>query len=123
MKVHHFNCGTMPLGLVSHCLLIETPSSLVLVDTGFGLDCVRAPDEILGVGGRILRPVLDENETALRQVEGLGFDATDVRHIVLTHMDLDHAGGLADFPWATVHVHGPEFRAAMKPSHAEKVGS
>ena len=30
--------------------------------------------------------------------------ADDVRHIVLTHLDFDHAGGLEDFPHATVHV-------------------
>ena len=27
-----------------------------------------------------------------------------MRHIVLTHLDFDHAGGLDDFPWATVHL-------------------
>ena len=42
--------------------------------------------------------------TALRQIERLGFDAADVRHIVLTHLDFDHAGGLDDFPDAQVHL-------------------
>jgi glyoxylase-like metal-dependent hydrolase (beta-lactamase superfamily II) len=37
-----------------------------------------------------------------------------VRHIVPTHLDLDHVGGLADFPEATVHVFAPEHDAAMK---------
>jgi glyoxylase-like metal-dependent hydrolase (beta-lactamase superfamily II) len=36
------------------------------------------------------------------QVQRLGFDPRDVRHIVLTHLDFDHAGGLDDFPHATV---------------------
>ncbi|WP_223281445.1 MBL fold metallo-hydrolase [Streptomyces antnestii] len=44
------------------------------------------------------RPVLDTGETAVRQVAALGYDIEDVRHIVLTHLDLDHAGGLRDFP-------------------------
>lgn len=28
---------------------------------------------------------------ALRQIEAPGFSARDVRHIVLTHLDFDHA--------------------------------
>ena len=119
MKVHHLNCGSMPMGMVDHCLLIETAVSLVLVDTGFGLDCGRRPGDVLGVGRRLLRPALDEAETAYRQIEALGYDPHDVRHVVLTHLDFDHAGGIADFPWATVHVHGPEYRAAMKPANSE----
>ncbi|HEY3997622.1 MAG TPA: hypothetical protein VGO93_02075 [Candidatus Xenobia bacterium] len=35
--------------------------------------------------------------------------------MVPTHLDSDHAGGLADFPHATVHVHDVELAAAMAP--------
>ena len=37
-------------------------------------------------------------------MEGLGFAVGDVTDIVLTRGDPDHAGGLADFPHAFVHV-------------------
>jgi glyoxylase-like metal-dependent hydrolase (beta-lactamase superfamily II) len=37
-----------------------------------------------------------------------------VRHIVVTHLDIDHAGGLADFPEALVHVLRAEHTAANK---------
>lgn len=121
MKVHHLNCGSMPMGLVNHCALIETGNSLVLIDSGFGTECVQRTDEILGLLRHLFRPALDVNETVIRQIEKLGFSATDVRHIVLTHLDFDHAGGISDFPWARVHVHGPEFRAAMKPSSVERM--
>jgi glyoxylase-like metal-dependent hydrolase (beta-lactamase superfamily II) len=30
--------------------------------------------------------------TAIRQLEQLGFDPRDVEHIVLSHLDFDHAG-------------------------------
>jgi glyoxylase-like metal-dependent hydrolase (beta-lactamase superfamily II) len=49
-------------------------------------------------------------------VERLGFRASDVRHIVVTHLDLDHAGGLADFPAAQVHVMAAELEAARAPA-------
>ena len=60
----------------------------------------------------ILNVRLHERDTALRQVEALGFAARDVRHIVLTHLDFDHAGGVEDFPEARVHVLAIEREAA-----------
>jgi glyoxylase-like metal-dependent hydrolase (beta-lactamase superfamily II) len=38
-----------------------------------------------------------------------------VRDILLTHMDVDHTGGLADFPNARVHADATEHLAAEKP--------
>jgi len=121
MRIHHLNCGTMcpfsrrlingegsltaPGEMVCHCLLIETPSSgLVLVDTGFGLDDIRDPRRRLGPIRHLLRGRLDPRETAANQVEALGFQRSDVRHVIVTHLDLDHAGGLSDFPDAAVHL-------------------
>jgi glyoxylase-like metal-dependent hydrolase (beta-lactamase superfamily II) len=119
VKVHHLNCGTMrpPLTpeLVCHVLLVETPSGLVLVDSGFGLEDVRDPSGRLGSARRLVKPALDPGETALRQVEGLGFSPRDVSAIVLTHFDSDHVGGLADFPGAVVHVTSNELGAALTP--------
>ncbi|MBC3844140.1 MBL fold metallo-hydrolase [Streptacidiphilus sp. 4-A2] len=128
MRVHHLNCGSMreiapdeserrPLPTkpaVCHCLLLEAEDRLIVVDTGLGLTDVRHPEESLGLEflGRAA-PLLDENETLLRQVERLGFDPADVRDIVLTHLDLDHSGGVPDFPHARVHVHQAELDAAV----------
>jgi glyoxylase-like metal-dependent hydrolase (beta-lactamase superfamily II) len=36
-----------------------------------------------------------------------------VRHLLLTHLDRDHAGGIADFPGAKVHVHRSEHEMAV----------
>jgi glyoxylase-like metal-dependent hydrolase (beta-lactamase superfamily II) len=41
----------------------------------------------------------------------LGRQPAEVAHIVLTHGDPDHAGGLADFPNAQVHVVAEELAA------------
>ena len=54
-------------------------------------------------------------ETAIYQVEKLGFSRNDVRHIILTHLHNDHAGGLRDFPHAKVHVHKLEYEAIQSP--------
>jgi len=100
--------------LVVHALLVETGRDLVLVDTGMGLDDVRTPSRRLGVGFVAgCRPILREEETAARQVERLGFKIDDVTHVVVTHLDVDHAGGISDFAKAKIHVMKTEHEAAM----------
>lgn len=122
LRIHHLNCATLcPLGgkylgcpcLVCHCLLIETNHGLVLVDTGLGTETIRGARRLPGGFRSAVKPRLDPTESALSQVIGLGYTAQDVRHIILTHLDLDHAGGLADFPSAAVHVHTREKEAAL----------
>jgi glyoxylase-like metal-dependent hydrolase (beta-lactamase superfamily II) len=91
--------------LVCHCLLVEGEDGLVLVDTGFGLNDIRHPrDRLSAFFLALVKPAFREDMTAIRQIERLGFDARDVRHIVMSHLDFDHAGGLDDFPHATVHL-------------------
>ena len=134
--IHHLNCGTMcPRGarliagegglfasarLVCHCLLIEGAEGLVLVDTGFGLDDTRNPRQLGLPFTTVVRPRADAAETAISQIRELGFEPGDVRHIVTTHLDLDHAGGLPDFPDAEVHLLGTELDAAMHPGWRER---
>ncbi len=124
MTVRHLNCASMrPLAtapLVAHCLLVERPEGLLLVDTGFGsADC--AEPRRLGQPFRaVVRPVLDAGETAVAQVRALGLDPAEVTDIALTHLDLDHMGGIADFPRARVHVHADELDAALHPTLRER---
>ena len=131
MKVHHLNCiSSCPLGgclmdggpetpferghLTNHCLLVETESGLVLVDTGFGLRDVANPKSRLSEFFlKLNSPDFREELTAIRQIEQLGLNPADVRHIVLTHLDFDHAGGLDDFPQAKVHMLKAERDAAV----------
>jgi glyoxylase-like metal-dependent hydrolase (beta-lactamase superfamily II) len=128
MRIHHLNCGTScPLGgrlfdgtshglihghIVCHCLLIESDAGLVLVDTGFGKQDVRHPDRLSGFFKTLNHIKLRSEDTAVAQIRALGFNPRDVRHIIVTHLDFDHAGGLEDFPNATVHVTSREKEAA-----------
>lgn len=121
MRVHHLNSiSTCPLGgslmdgrsgaslrgrLTCGCVLVETASGLVLIDTGLGLQDVASPRTRLSrFFLSMLAPEFREEMTAVRQIKRLGYDPRDVRHIILTHLDFDHAGGLDDFPHAMVHM-------------------
>lgn len=114
MRIHQLNCGTMAGVSPTRILLVEALDGLVLVDTGIGLQDIADPAARLGPLRHILRPALDPTEAAFRRIEALGLDPLDVRHIVLTHMDFDHIGGLADFPDATVHVTTPALTYAIR---------
>jgi glyoxylase-like metal-dependent hydrolase (beta-lactamase superfamily II) len=130
MRIHHLNCGSLcPRGghllggeggllstaeVVCHCLAIESGDGLVLVDTGFGIDDARNPRR-LGPVFKLMNAKPRPETTALKQLEALGFEAGDVRHIVATHLDPDHSGGLPDFPDAEVHVLSTELDAALDP--------
>lgn len=123
MNVYHLSAATMcPMGttvvpgdfpkrMVCHSLLIECDDRLVLVDTGLGtrdLENLRR----LGPVRWVLNPTTEGAPTALGAMRQRGFSADDVTDIIATHLDLDHAGGIDDFPEARVHVHADELRAA-----------
>jgi len=136
MRIHHISCGSLcPHGghliggeggpltraeVICHCLLIESSDGLILVDTGFGSGDARNPAQLGQPFRALLSPRPRYEETALAQVEALGFTAADVRHIAATHLDPDHAGGLPDFPAAQVHVFAPELAAALHPRLDER---
>jgi glyoxylase-like metal-dependent hydrolase (beta-lactamase superfamily II) len=124
MRVHHLNCGTMKMPtapMVCHVLLIETDNGLVLVDSGFGTDDCADPKRA-GPSRHMVRAILSHDETVVHQIELFGFKRDDVRHIIITHLDMDHAGGLSDFPAARVHVTSAEALGAIRaPSRREKI--
>ena len=126
--VHHLNCATMcpvagfllggnglgAANMVAHCLLLETErDGLVLVDTGFGTRDVEGKTGIpRGSRCSPALPCSTRRRRSHRSARSASSPA-DVKHIVVTHLDLDHAGGLADFPNAKVHLHAREHAAAM----------
>lgn len=131
-NVHHLNCGSLCMRgsrlmhgrggwtdmarLACHCLLIETDQGLVLVDTGIGYkDLVSPtfPDSYIVQRSMGLQP--NPDLCAISQVRAMGYSPNDVRHIIVTHLDPDHAGGLMDFPQAQVHVLDKELDAASDP--------
>lgn len=124
MRVHHLNCATMrpPMSapMVAHVLLLERAGGLALVDTGFGSGDLAEPRRLGRAFQLAVRPALDAAETAAAQIRARDLDPADVTDIVLTHLDLDHAGGLGDFPNARVHLHARELAAAQNPPLRER---
>ena len=128
MRIHHLNCGSLcPRGgrlfggaggllsaapMCCHCLLIEGDDRLILVDTGLGVEDVNEPRRLGIPFNTIARPRLEVAETALRRAWISATVQATCATSCRAHLDLDHAGGLSDFPGAAVHVFAAELRAA-----------
>jgi glyoxylase-like metal-dependent hydrolase (beta-lactamase superfamily II) len=97
------------------CLLVDTDRGPVLVDTGLGLHDYLSPS----LKVRLFRLDFGSHQnpytTAIRQLDRLAISPEDVKHIVMTHLHFDHAGGLPDFPHAQIHVHRLEYEAMRHP--------
>jgi glyoxylase-like metal-dependent hydrolase (beta-lactamase superfamily II) len=91
-----------------YSFIVEHADGLIAIDTGLS-DRTRAPRPRLQ---RRFVPCPLSVETIGDRMRVLGLDPRDVRRVVLTHLDWDHAGGLAHFPRAEVLVHRPEWEFA-----------
>lgn len=93
--------------------LIQTDDgSNILVDTGFGPQMVevsRRPDH---QGARVA-----SDDLVVNQLARLGVRPDNIRHLIATHFDGDHAGCLTAFPDAEVVVQRRHYEAA-KAGHA-----
>jgi glyoxylase-like metal-dependent hydrolase (beta-lactamase superfamily II) len=98
------------------CLLVDTNQGPVLVDTGLGLHDYLSPSRKVRLFRLDFGSRQDPDTTAVRQISRLGIAPEAVKHVVMTHLHFDHAGGLPDFPHAQVHVHRREHDAMNHPS-------
>lgn len=88
-----------------YSFIVEHPDGHIAIDTGLSAD-VKAPRPALQ---RRFVPSPTETEEIGPRMRAIGLRPEDVRQVVLTHLDWDHAGGLAHFPNAEVLVHRPEW--------------
>lgn len=99
--------------------LIQAEGKNILVDTGFPAKYAADPDQAtaedgLNVFGRVLR--LTEENLPAGQLAKIGLRPSDIDRLVMTHSDIDHVGGIADFPEADIVI-GRAQRALARPQY------
>jgi N-acyl homoserine lactone hydrolase len=92
--------------------VIDHPEGIIVVDTGQSVHLLET--------GRSLHPYvrwevafrIDREEEIGPQLRALGIAGRDVMKVILTHMHMDHDGGLAHFPHSEIQVARGEIRTA-----------
>ena len=92
---------------------VEVSGHKVLIDTGWGLDAVSKPIKHMGFGHWFAsEPVVNEKETVISRLRKMGLTPKNLDAVILTHMDCDHASGLADVKDAP-HIYASEQEIAV----------
>jgi N-acyl homoserine lactone hydrolase len=95
--------------------LIEHPQGLVLFDTGCNPRVAVEPEAYWGPLAKLLNVRMTPDLAVDAQLRAHGYDPADVKFVVVSHLHLDHAGGLALFPQAKFFVMKGELPYAYWP--------
>jgi N-acyl homoserine lactone hydrolase len=90
---------------------IEHPDGVIVVDTGAATHLKSLPRWHPYFQLSVRFDIEPEQEIG-PQLKALGISARDVTTVVLTHMHIDHDGGLAHFPHSRILVSGNEMARA-----------
>lgn len=76
--------------------LIEHPKGLILIDTGWHTDVRIKPKQYLGwIHYTASTPYLPQGQAIHEQLEQLGYKASDIDYLFVSHLHTDHVSGLA----------------------------
>lgn len=115
--------GNGSVRLALNLVLVKTPRELILIDTGVGQKMDRDQAQRYGIV---------ENPCVREQLAGLGYAASDISRVILTHLHYDHAGGatrrpagreiILTYPQARYCVNRWEWQAAQQPDMRSAAG-
>jgi N-acyl homoserine lactone hydrolase len=95
------------------CWVIEHPEGTIVIDTGETFSANADYIENTQITGWVNRQItkfsIPEKCEVGAQLQLLGIQPGDVRWVVLTHLHIDHTGGLKYFPHAEIIVSHQEF--------------
>ena len=101
--------------------LIEHRNGLVLFDTGCNPRVAVEPEAYWGPLAKLLNVRMSPEMAVDRQIRAHGYDPADVKFVVVSHLHLDHAGGLALFPHAKFFVVKGELPYAYWPDRRARL--
>jgi N-acyl homoserine lactone hydrolase len=106
--------GKPPNPIPVPAFLVRHPSAgAILVDTGLHPSVASDGRQNFGsLGNRFGRPTLAAREDVPSQLRARGLDPGEVAVVVMTHLHMDHASAISEFPRSTIVVSEAEWRAA-----------
>jgi len=114
------NLNRIKLGM--RCLLVDDGENVVLIETGIGNKNSSKFSKMFNI--------LQENNSLSNTLSNNGYSIEDIKHIVLTHLHFDHAGGATKFnetgnivpvfPNAIYYVSKKNWDAAINPNPKDR---
>ncbi len=94
--------------------LITHPTvGAILVDTSLHSSIAAKPSENFGrLASRFARPRIESGKDLPSQLRERGADPRSISLVVMTHLHMDHASGISEFPSSTFVVSRAEWEAA-----------
>lgn len=115
LKVLRATRGENPAVPIPAFLIRHPKAGPILVDTGLHPAIASDPQQNLGrFGTWFSKPEMKPGDDVPSQLRDRGIDPSSIRLVLMTHLHLDHASGIADFPEATFLVSSVEWLAATK---------
>ena len=99
--------GEQPAIIPVMFYLIEHPKGRVLFDTGINRE--QWPEQYINDAVQRPEQMID------RQLAAMNLQPDDIDYVIMSHLHMDHAGGMSLFPTATFIVRKAELRAAWWP--------
>ncbi len=119
----HFTAGVdvgKPFDVPVPFLLIEHPKGLVMFDTGNAFEVIHNKEEHWGSMLAVYDPIMTEDQWCINAIQKIGHKPEDVKYAILSHLHLDHAGGVGHFPNAKYIVQRDELHFAYVPDYYMK---
>lgn len=95
--------------------LITHPKGHTIIDGGNAVEVATDPRGYWGAICDTYWPVMTEADGCVAQLARLGIRPEDVRHVLQSHLHLDHTGAIGRFPNATHIVQQAEYDYAYAP--------
>jgi N-acyl homoserine lactone hydrolase len=114
--LHALGLGSKRVEIPIPAYAVEHPvAGLILVDTGFHAALAVDPTSNMGpVLGRVFNPRLGPDDAMPDQLRARALDPKNVAVVVMTHLHVDHASGVSQFPDAMFIVSAREWHAAAE---------
>lgn len=98
--------------LPTYAWVIEHPEGVIVVDTGQGMHLVTSARSFHPFHRWEVTFRIEREQEIGPQLRALGIGLQDVKKVVLTHLHVDHDGGLSHFPHTEILVARGELRNA-----------
>lgn len=127
-KLYFFECGTLksekhlftmnrgtkePFEVPVLFFLIRHNGKNILFDTGNAYEVATDPRKHWGDTVDVYYPVMKKEQFVANQLKELGVEPGKIDYVILSHLHLDHAGGVGAFPNATYVAHKKEIDFAF----------